>query len=496
VTKTVGVGRASRRVLDDVRLTVGAGEVVAVLGRSGSGKSTLLHLLGALDQPDAGEISLAGERLTGKRPRALARMRLRHIGFVFQTFQLIEELTGAENVLLPARLPGAGPGGERRGRLLIDELGLAGLASRRPHELSGGEQQRFAIARALVNDPRAGARRRADRQPRPGQRRRRAGAASQPPRSGGGARHPRARGRRDRRSDPLSAVLGDHDILVAGELAPSAQTQRLAIGDQAVWQLPAGLILAPSALLTADQSPDGPPSSQLVNTFLAQALAGPKVTVPPDRSRRELAAPEMVEQLRRVSALRPAGGPVAATARLDYHADVGRSLRLIVLDLARRAGGSGGLASADQPAWLEHELAGAGARWVIVISHQPLASSEGGDLLLSLLDRDTRVIAAIAGHTHRNSIEPRATAAGGYWLIETASLIDYPQQARGLRVVATSGGGVALQSWMLDHTYSGDLGEISRQLAYLDAQGGRPEGFAGSRLDRNVTLYRGPRGPS
>ena len=93
------------------------------------------------------------------------------------------------------------------------------------------------------------------------------------------------------------------------------------------------------------------------------------------------------------------------------------------------------------------------------------------------------MIAALAGHTHRNSIEPRSH----YWLINTASLIDFPQQARALRVVRTTGGAVAIQTWMLDHT--GELPAISRQLAYLDAQGGRPKGFAGGRLDRNVTLY-------
>ncbi len=129
------------------------GEVVAVLGRSGSGKSTLLHLLGGLDRPDAGRITLADREITRQSPRTLARTRLRHVGFVFQSFHLIEELSGEENVLLPARLPGAGRGGERRGRRLIDELGLSEIAGRRPHELSGGEQQRLAIARALVNDP-------------------------------------------------------------------------------------------------------------------------------------------------------------------------------------------------------------------------------------------------------------------------------------------------------------------------------------------------------
>ncbi|MBV8946883.1 MAG: ABC transporter ATP-binding protein [Solirubrobacterales bacterium] len=153
IAKTLGAGRAQRRILDGVDLEVQAGEVVAVLGRSGSGKSTLLHLLGGLDSPDAGRIVLAGQELTAQTPRALAKMRLRHVGFVFQSFHLIEELSGEENVLLPARLPGAGRDGERRARRLISELGLSEIAGRRPHELSGGEQQRLAIARALVNDP-------------------------------------------------------------------------------------------------------------------------------------------------------------------------------------------------------------------------------------------------------------------------------------------------------------------------------------------------------
>ncbi len=153
IVKDVGRGRARRRVLDGAALRVEAGEVVAVLGRSGSGKSTLLHLLGGLDRPDAGAIVLAGEDLAAQGARALARMRLRHVGFVFQSFHLIEELSGRENVLLPARLPGAAPGGERRAGELIEELGLGPVAEHRPHELSGGEQQRFAIARALVNDP-------------------------------------------------------------------------------------------------------------------------------------------------------------------------------------------------------------------------------------------------------------------------------------------------------------------------------------------------------
>ncbi len=153
LVKAVGAGRASRTLLDGVGLSVAAGEVVAVLGRSGSGKSTLLHLLGGLDAPDAGWVSVSGERLDGRRSGRLARIRLRHIGFVFQQFQLIAALNGAENVLLATRLPGAPPGGARRALELIESLGLRDVADHLPHELSGGEQQRFALARALVNGP-------------------------------------------------------------------------------------------------------------------------------------------------------------------------------------------------------------------------------------------------------------------------------------------------------------------------------------------------------
>jgi ABC-type lipoprotein export system ATPase subunit len=153
LVKQVGGGRARQQILSGVDLDVVEGEMVAVLGRSGSGKSTLLNLLGGLDRPDAGRIAVVGEELTRAGERTLDRIRLRRIGFIFQSFQLIEELTGEENVLLASRLPGAPSGGPRRAAALIERLGVGGVASHRPHELSGGEQQRFAIARALVNDP-------------------------------------------------------------------------------------------------------------------------------------------------------------------------------------------------------------------------------------------------------------------------------------------------------------------------------------------------------
>jgi ABC-type lipoprotein export system ATPase subunit len=153
LVKTFGEGRAARRVLDGAELEVEAGEIVAVLGRSGSGKSTLLHVLGGLDRPEAGMVEVAGRRVTGTGERQLSDLRRRHIGFVFQFFHLLPELTGEANVLLAGRVRGADAGAVARGRELVDRLGLRPVAESLPHQLSGGEQQRFAIARALVNDP-------------------------------------------------------------------------------------------------------------------------------------------------------------------------------------------------------------------------------------------------------------------------------------------------------------------------------------------------------
>jgi ABC-type lipoprotein export system ATPase subunit len=140
-------------VLAGVDLDVAAGELVAVVGRSGSGKSTLLQIAGGLDRPDEGVVEIDGRNVTGASERELSGLRRDAIGFVFQFFHLLPELDGEANVMLPARLPGARPGGTRRAQELIDRLGLRDVAGLAPHQLSGGEQQRFALARALVADP-------------------------------------------------------------------------------------------------------------------------------------------------------------------------------------------------------------------------------------------------------------------------------------------------------------------------------------------------------
>jgi ABC-type lipoprotein export system ATPase subunit len=152
LVKVYGQGRAAVRILDGLDLDLHAGELVAVTGRSGSGKSTLLNVIGALDRVDGGSVELCGVRLERASERELAPLRRDRVGFVFQSFHLLPELTGLENVLLPARLNGRRPS-RRRGLELVERLGLGSASERLPAVLSGGEQQRLAIARALVNDP-------------------------------------------------------------------------------------------------------------------------------------------------------------------------------------------------------------------------------------------------------------------------------------------------------------------------------------------------------
>ena len=140
-------------VLKDVSFHSPAGSTTALVGSSGSGKSTLLHVLGGLDRAEAGRIEIAGERVDGASERRLAALRRRRIGFVFQFFHLLPELSGEANVRLAGRVRGAHPDAGRRADELVERLGLREVAGLAPSRLSGGEQQRFAIARALVNDP-------------------------------------------------------------------------------------------------------------------------------------------------------------------------------------------------------------------------------------------------------------------------------------------------------------------------------------------------------
>jgi putative ABC transport system ATP-binding protein len=152
--KVYGTGQGLVRAVDGVDLDIAAGETVAVMGPSGCGKSTLLHLFGGLDRPSDGEVWLAGRRIDNLGEKALARIRRSTVGFVFQAFHLMQELTAIENVELSALLAGRSPrAARRRAEELLDRVGLADRAAFLPSALSGGQRQRVAIARALSNEP-------------------------------------------------------------------------------------------------------------------------------------------------------------------------------------------------------------------------------------------------------------------------------------------------------------------------------------------------------
>ncbi len=141
-------------VLKGVDLEIGQGEIVTIIGKSGAGKSTLLHILGTLDKADAGELSINGEMVFAMNNKRLAAFRNRHIGFVFQFHHLLPEFTAVENVCIPAFIAGSTEAeAQNRAKELLDYLGLSGRLQHKPAQLSGGEQQRVAVARALMNQP-------------------------------------------------------------------------------------------------------------------------------------------------------------------------------------------------------------------------------------------------------------------------------------------------------------------------------------------------------
>jgi lipoprotein-releasing system ATP-binding protein len=141
-------------VLDGVSLQVRRGEMVAIVGASGAGKSTLLHLLGALDRPTRGHVTIAGTALEGLDDEALALLRNRSLGFVFQFHHLLREFSALENVMIPLRIAGRDvPTAAKRATELLERVGLGSRMTHRPSQLSGGEQQRSAVARALALDP-------------------------------------------------------------------------------------------------------------------------------------------------------------------------------------------------------------------------------------------------------------------------------------------------------------------------------------------------------
>lgn len=154
VIKQYQMGEVTVRALDDVTFTVEKGEFVAVMGPSGSGKSTLLHLLGGLDEPSQGEITLAGHPISTLSDDEVTVVRRRQVGFIFQFFNLVPTLTAAENVALPLLIDGKNVEQHQdKVRRLLEMVGLGDRMEHKPDQMSGGQQQRVAIARAFVNDP-------------------------------------------------------------------------------------------------------------------------------------------------------------------------------------------------------------------------------------------------------------------------------------------------------------------------------------------------------
>lgn len=150
ITKSFG----SLQVLKGIDLDIERKEIVSIVGPSGAGKTTLLQIMGTLDKPDTGTIQVDGAEVSRLKEKELARFRNRHLGFVFQFHQLLPEFTALENIMIPAYIARTGQKqAETRARELLDFMGLADRAAHKPNELSGGEKQRVAVARALVNNP-------------------------------------------------------------------------------------------------------------------------------------------------------------------------------------------------------------------------------------------------------------------------------------------------------------------------------------------------------
>jgi putative ABC transport system ATP-binding protein len=151
VSKWYGEGEAAVKALCNVSLDVGYGEFVAVMGPSGSGKSTLMHLLAGLDTPTDGNVYIEGENVTKMKDKELTMLRRKRVGFIFQAFNLIPQLTAEENIVLPLTLAREKANGNLES--LLDQVGLTDRRSHKPTELSGGQQQRVAVARALITEP-------------------------------------------------------------------------------------------------------------------------------------------------------------------------------------------------------------------------------------------------------------------------------------------------------------------------------------------------------
>lgn len=153
LNKTYHLGEVAVHALRDVSLEINAGDFVVITGRNGAGKSTLMHNLAVLDRPDSGEIIINGTDVTKLKKIQRLELRLRHLGYIFQEYALIAELSALENIMLPAMMLGSYREAEKKAKVLLERFGLEHHAKHLPSQLSGGQQQKVAIARSLINDP-------------------------------------------------------------------------------------------------------------------------------------------------------------------------------------------------------------------------------------------------------------------------------------------------------------------------------------------------------
>ena len=277
---------------------------------------------------------------------------------------------------------------------------------------------------------------------------------------------------------PYLLFPSNHDLLVQGNLHVDARLRSLATGTRKLVE-PAPWVL--EAARTGTLGLDS----------VEQALAAPgrERDVPADPARRPFEPAEMLAELARADAAELTDGYLL----LDRPLAPG--VRLLTLDTSSRVRGSDGELPESELVWLARKLQEHATDRIVVMSPTPLENTRGGDRAFALLDARPGVLAVIAGDTHRNAISPHASAHGGYWLVRASSLADFPQQARMYRIVELDDGRIALQTWVVDqagstsaHGWLG-LAGISRDLAFLDSQGGRPLHERGTRLDRNATLF-------
>jgi len=279
---------------------------------------------------------------------------------------------------------------------------------------------------------------------------------------------------------PVAVVPGNHDVLVGGEVLATPALRAVATGDRR--------LVTPDPEFARTIPRDAGAAQSAVNDLLAAGrLPGTTAAVRPDATRRLLSGPEAVRRLA------DAGLAGDRDGRADAVRDVGPRVRVVLLDIVPRGGSDTGAVDPAQLAFLDRALTTAGDRWVLVAFHDPLDRTPNGRAIRARLARAPRVLATIGGDTHHDRIRPVRTAAGGYWSLTTSALADWPQQGRALRVRETPGGGAVLETWKLD-TAPDPLADVGRELANLDAQGGRPGGNAGTATDRNVRLFKPPPG--